>query len=138
MVKKKALKEGYGKLMGPLEQEILDLLWRLGEASGKEVFSGIRHTRDIALTTVLTVLERLANKGLVQKVKGESVFVFRPAYTRDEFAKAVSQEVFRGIFEISSSGASASFVDALADADPVELDRLSALIEIKKKELGRT
>lgn len=124
----------YGKLLGPLEQEILEVLWTTGGATGREVFAEIKKTRSIALTTVLTVLERLAKKGLVRKSKGESVYVFRPAYSREEFARSVSHEVLKGIFEISTSGACASFVDMLAD-DPGELDRLSALIEEKKKEM---
>lgn len=134
MMTKKARFDGYGKLLGPLEQEIMEFLWKSGEASGREVHSGLA-SRQVALTTVLTVLERLVNKGLVAKSKGESVFLFRPSYTKDEFARAVSQDVFRGIMEISSSGICASFVDALADADPGELERLSSLIESKKKEL---
>lgn len=128
--------ESYGRLLGPLEQEVMEFLWKRGEASGRAVHTGISSSRQVALTTVLTVLERLAKKGLVQKLKGGSVFLFKPGYTREEFARAVSQDVFRGIMDISSSGICASFVDALADADPGELDRLSALIEKKQKERG--
>lgn len=131
-------KESYGKLLGPLEQEILDILWEKGEGSGKDIFAEIKRSREIAVTTVLTVLERLSKKGLVTKIKGESVYIFRPAYNKDEFARKISDEVLKGIFEISASGATASFVDMLAGADPVELDRLSALIESKKKEMERS
>lgn len=133
----KNAKEGYGKILGHLEQEILDILWSKGEATGKEIFDGIRRTREIALTTVLTVLERLTNKKFVKKARGESVYIFRPAYTRDEFARKVSGEMLRSIFEISANGASVSFVDILADTHPLELDRLTSLIESKKKEMER-
>lgn len=134
-MKRSAKFEGYGRLLGPLEQDIMELLWDREEASGREVHAGIASARQVALTTVLTVLERLAKKGLVKKVKGESVYLFRPEYSREEFARAVSQDVFKGILGISSSGICASFVDALADADPDELERLSALIDSKKREL---
>ncbi len=135
MEKKTGFAEGYSKMLGRLEQEILDVLWAKGPISGKAVHSDINRARDIALTTVLTVIERLAKKGLVKKERGEGVYMYSCAYSRDEFAREVSQEVFKGIFEISSSGASASFVDILAESDPDELDRLSALIKDKKKEL---
>lgn len=128
-------KEGYGKVIGPLEHEILEVLWASGGSSGKEIFAEIKKTRHLALTTVLTVLERLAKKGFVTKVKGESVFIFKPAFTKAEFAKEVSHDVLKDIFDISASGACASFVDILAEADPLELERLSALIERKKKTL---
>lgn len=129
--------EGYGKVLGSLEQEILDVLWARGKTSGKAVYGHIKEVREIALTTVLTVLERLARKGLVLKEKAEGVYMFSPAFTKDEFAKEVSQEVLKGIFEISASGATASFIDLLADTGPDELDKLSALIASKKKELER-
>lgn len=133
----KAAKEGYGKVIGPLEYEILEILWTGGGLSGKELFAEVKKTRPLALTTVLTVLERLAKKGFVTKVKGESVFIFTPAFTRAEFAKEVSHDVLKGIFDISASGACACFVDMLAEADPQELERLSALIERKKKTLDK-
>jgi predicted transcriptional regulator len=131
----RSAKEGYGKVLGPLEHEILEVLWARKEASGKEIFEEIKKSRELALTTVLTVLERLAKKGFVTKVKGESVFIFTPAFNRSEFAREVSHGVLKGIFDISASGACASFVDMLADSDPLELERLSALIERKKKTL---
>lgn len=135
MVKKTGFAEGYSKVLGRLEQEILDVLWANGALSGKAVYSNINGTRDIALTTVLTVIERLAKKGLLKKERAEGIYMYSCAYSREEFASAVSQEVFKGILEISSSGASASFVNILAQSDPEELDRLSALIADKKKEL---
>ena len=92
-------------------------------------------SRNIAITTVLTVLERLVKKGIVRKSKGESVYVYVPAFTKAEFTDRVSQEVMKGIMDISASSAVASLVDILADTDPHELDRLSKLIEKKKKEI---
>ncbi len=133
----KTIKEGYDRILGRLEQEILEVLWSKGDSTGKEIFDHIRSTRDIALTTVLTVLDRLASKKLVKKTRGESVYIFSPAYTKDEFARKVSGEMLKSIFEISANGASASFVDILADTHPLELDRLASLIESKKKELER-
>lgn len=128
-------KAGLGRALGDLEKNIMDILWLRGEATGKEIFSEIRQSRNIAITTVLTVLERLAKKGIVRKTKGESVYVYVPAFTKAEFTDRVSQEVMKGIMDISASSAVASLVDILADRDPHELDRLSKLIEKKKKEI---
>jgi predicted transcriptional regulator len=135
------MKDSFTKVLGHLEQLVLDALWARGDASGKDVFEDIKKTRPVALTTVLTVLERLVKKGFVRKMKGESVFMFAPAYSRDEFARKASEGVFKGIAEISRTGVVASLVDVLAGIDPKELDRLTTLIESKKRELsekGRT
>ncbi|TAN64389.1 hypothetical protein EPN18_00175 [bacterium] len=124
-------------VLGPLERDVMEVLWADDGVCGKDVFNGLREQREIALTTVLTVLDRLVKKGFVKKDATKTVNVFTPACTKDEFGKKVSAEVFKSLFDISTGGASASFVDVLAKTDPVELDRLSELIEKKKKELKR-
>ena len=128
-------KKGLGRAMGDLEKDIMDILWLKEEATGKEVFEELRHSRNAAITTVLTVLDRLINKGMVRKAKGESVYIYSPALTKDEFTDIVSHEVMRGVMDISANSAVASFVDILAETDPKELDRLSKLIDNKKKEI---
>jgi predicted transcriptional regulator len=126
-------KNGHGKMLGHLEQDILEALWRRGESTGREIFNEV--SRDRALTTVLTVVERLVAKGLVEKIRGQEVNLYRCAYTREELARKFSDEVFRSILGLSASAASAAFVNILADIHPIELDRLAGLIECKKREL---
>lgn len=135
MVDYSAKKDGCQGVIGSLELEILETLWQRHGASGKEIFEAIKRRRAIALTTVLTVLERLTKKGFVKRVMGESVYLYHPVQSRDEFAAVVSHGVLKGIMEISASGACASFVDTLANIDPAELERLSALIDKKRKEM---
>lgn len=128
--------KGAEGVLGSLEQEIMDVLWARGPASGKEVLEEIRRTREIATTTVFTVLDRLAKKGLLSKTKDSGgVYAFHPVYTRDEFTKEVSGEVIKGVLDLWSNSAVASFVDVLSEKDPTELDNLTRLIEEKKKAL---
>lgn len=129
--------EGMGKVLGALEQEVMKVLWKTPGLCGREVFEELSKSRKIAVTTVLTVLERLAKKGLVRKVKGESVYAFEPVQSEEELAGAISKEVFRGVLDLGSGSALASFVDMVASKDPEELERLAHLISAKKKELGR-
>ncbi len=130
------IKDTFHKVLGHLEYRVLDVLWEKEKLSGREVFEEIAKSREIALTTVLTVLERLTKKGFVGKIKGADVFIFTPSLSRDEFARRVSGDAFKGISEISRSGVAASFIDVLANIDLKELERLSVLIETKKKELS--
>lgn len=123
----------YNRILGHLEQDILDILWSKKEVSSKEIFINIKYERNIALTTVFTVLERLVKRGLVEKVK-RNHYIFRPTITKAEFARKVSYEIFKEIFKKSADEATESFVDVLADINPLELDRLKTVIERKKKE----
>ncbi|GMR05268.1 MAG: hypothetical protein BMS9Abin24_068 [Thermodesulfobacteriota bacterium] len=129
--------EGMGKVLGHLEGEIMEALWKEPGSTGKEVFEEIRKSRSIAVTTVFTVLERLVKKGLVRKARGGPVFTFEAAQTRDELAKTVSRDVLKGVFDLWRGPAMASFVDIVASDDPEELERLSRLISSKQQELGR-
>ncbi|MFQ5465875.1 MAG: BlaI/MecI/CopY family transcriptional regulator [Thermodesulfobacteriota bacterium] len=129
--------KGLGKVLGDLEKDVMDALWARGGATGKEVYDDLRRSREIAVTTVFTVLERLTKKGLAQREKIEGVYNFTPSYSRDEFAREVSGEVLKGVFDLWSGPAVSSLVDMLADRDPAELDRLARLIEEKKGELKR-
>lgn len=130
-------KAGLARALGDLEKQVMDTLWLKKEAAGREIFTEIRRSRTIAITTVLTVLERLVQKGIVKKLKSDGVYIYTPVFTREEFADKVSQAVMKGVLDIAASSAVASFVDILADTDPKELDRLLKLIEKKKKELGQ-
>lgn len=125
----------YRGMLGSLEQEIMDTLWARGGMSGRAVHEHIQRSRPVALTTVLTVMERLRKKGLLKKAKDDGVFIFEPGKTRDEFARSISSKLFKDVLDISTGSTAACFVDALADVDIDELKRLDALIKKKKKEL---
>ena len=130
-------KTDFEGVLGKLEKDIMEVLWGKGESSGREVFESLKFSRDIAITTVLTVIERLVKKSLVKKTRGESTYIYTPASSRKEFTKNVSRDVFKMVMRMSSSDAVASFVDIVANTDPKELKRLSRLVDAKKKELAR-
>ncbi|NDE89122.1 MAG: hypothetical protein EB055_04005 [Micrococcales bacterium] len=79
-----------GRKQGELEAQVLDAIWDLEESgasnlSSAEILKAFSGSKEIALTTLLTVLSRLADKGLVvrDKVDGKSL-VFRSAKSRNE------------------------------------------------------
>lgn len=127
--------DGLGKVLGHLEKDIMDVMWSGSELSGKDVFERLCRRRNIALTTVLTVLNRLVKKDLVRKEHSTEGYMFKAALTMDEFSKAISRDVLEGVIDLCSGPAVASFVDILAEKDPAELMRLERLVEKKKLEL---
>ena len=134
-------KPGYGKIrtqrpLGDLEFEIMKVLWEKGEATGKEIWKAINASRKAALTTVLTVIERLTNKGLIEKTMTEGPFIYKPLLTAEEFTREVTGKMLRDYMEVSSTSLITSFLDALTETDPKAMERLSAFIEKKKNEIG--
>jgi len=127
----------YRGMLGSLEQEIMDAIWSRGGMSGRAVHEFIQRSRPVALTTVLTVMERLRKKSLLTKAKTEGVFIYEAKKTKDEYARSLSSRLFKDVLDISTGSATACFVDALADVDPEELTRLDKLLQKKKKELAK-
>lgn len=89
-----------GKVLGELESEIMKIIWgQKGEISVKDVAESLSKKRRIAYTTVMTIMARLVEKGvLIRRLNGPS-YRYAPKVTKEKFiAKAV-----HGIFSASVS-----------------------------------
>jgi predicted transcriptional regulator len=81
---------GLRKFLGDLECEIMELVWKKANptVTVREVYDILRHQRDIAYTTVMTTMVRLAEKGLLKIVdKAGLANCYSPIEPRDEFIK---------------------------------------------------
>ncbi len=122
--------------LGPLENELLRLLWQRGDATVRELmdegFAG-------AYTTIMTTLDRLHTKGLLLREQEGRAFRYRPAMTRAEFdGHHVRGAIAKLLDGIKPQHAPLSFlVDALGERDAALLDRLEQEIERKRRELKR-
>jgi predicted transcriptional regulator len=76
----------------PLELICLRALWKLEEGNVKDVQQAIAASRDLAYTTVMTLLERLARKGLVNRRKAGRAFIYSPVASRDSIRRLALQE----------------------------------------------
>ncbi|MGH7405089.1 MAG: BlaI/MecI/CopY family transcriptional regulator, partial [Candidatus Methylomirabilales bacterium] len=59
--------KGLRKIFGDLEAEIMDVIWGLGRATVADVHKVLEGQREIAYTTVKTVMGRLAEKGYLRR-----------------------------------------------------------------------
>ena len=130
-------RNGLNQVLGDLEQEIMEALWKREEAIVRDVFLDLNKKRKIAYTTVITVMGMLANKGLLQKSPIKNTFLYKPVYSKDAFEKCVSREVMKGVLGNHTQAAVTSFVDVLTEMDPKQIEYLSNLIEEKKKALKK-
>ncbi|MEK7407556.1 MAG: BlaI/MecI/CopY family transcriptional regulator, partial [Acidobacteriota bacterium] len=72
----------------PLELECLKVLWQLGEGRVRDVRQALLPGRKLAYTTVMTVLDRLARKGGVERRKVGRSFLYWPLLSRDQVRRA--------------------------------------------------
>ena len=92
------------KELSPLEREIMEVVWREGRVTAKQVKETLDSTRPLALTTILTVLRRLKNKKYVKEVPslGRSI-VFKPAVSRELVIRRSIKELLKQFFSGSPS-----------------------------------
>src|SRR5579864_7435080 len=91
----------------PLELECLKVLWRLGEGNVKHVRGALTANRNLAYTTVMTVLDRLSRKGGVARRKVGRSFVYAPVLSRENLRRLAIQDLVDRFFDGSE--------DALVD-----------------------
>lgn len=84
-------------MLGDLEQQVMEVLWRAPEArSVRDVHTVLTQTRDLAYTTVMTVLDRLAKKGLAKRERDGRQWIYLPAITRQSLVVNQIMELLEG------------------------------------------
>lgn len=83
----------------PLELDCLRELWKLGPAGVRDVQHALRPARELAYTTVMTVLERLVNRGAVSRRKSGRSFVYEAAVSREALRRAAVNELLASFFD---------------------------------------
>jgi predicted transcriptional regulator len=83
----------------PLELECLKALWGIGEGTVRDVRDVMVGNRNLAYTTVMTVLDRLEKRGGVSRKKHGRSFVYVPKLSREELRKFAVKEVVDRFFD---------------------------------------
>jgi predicted transcriptional regulator len=82
------------QLRGPLQVEVMAVLWKLGPATINDIRTEQHRTKRRAYTTVQTVLDRLVDRGLVERKRRGKSYVYLPRYDEAEFvARSISQQL---------------------------------------------
>jgi predicted transcriptional regulator len=115
-------------LLGPLEQDVMDVVWRLGDATVRDVHGELAQGRAIAYTTVMTTMSRLASKGLLSRDTGNLAHRYRPAVSRDRYARSAVEDVLSWLLERYPEPAAAYLADVVDDEDDETLDELRAAV----------
>ena len=124
--------------LGPLETEVMEVVWADGESSVHGVIGKLG--RPLAYTTVMTTLDRLYKKGLLGRRKAERAFVYAPRLTRAEWEGQRAGGLVASILagpQASGELLMSCLVDAVGRHDRALLDELERKIRKKRRELDR-
>ncbi len=123
--------------LGDLERAVMDVLWTAAEdrlMTVREVHEALVGDRDVAYTTVMTVLDRLARKDVVTQERDGRAFRYRPRATRAELTAEVMHDALAD-FTASHPGTdrSQALVAFVGEASQADLDALRrALAELDR------
>ena len=122
--------------LGPLETEILNIVWNLGTATVKDIHDRILSDpdRELAYASVTTVLNRLTKKGWLTCHKQEKAFTWKPRLSREQAQAIKSYEQLHQFLSISNPDVVASFADSLDTASLNQLEAIASRLQAIRRQ----
>ena len=119
-------------VLGPLETDIMEVVWDRGEVTVRDVHQWLESTRSIADTTVMTTLGRLADKGLVRRIEDQPAHRYSALISREEYARSTVKSVVDWLVTRFPDPAVAYFLDRVEEEDDLVIDKLRDAIEQRR------
>lgn len=113
-------------VLGPLEQDVMNCMWELKTASVRDIHDCLKDKKDIAYTTVMTIMSRLTEKGYLKRGMVGNQYIYKPSKRKASFVKNTLSTMAKSLMSNFGEEALLTFVDGL--------DK-QGLSEEKKKEL---
>ncbi len=134
MSKRKSAKEISS--LGDLEADVMSVVWELGRATVQEVKDVLEPRRTLAYTTVMTVMARLAEKGILERRKEGRAFYYTPVSSQQKVAGSLLNSLVRRLYDGATGKAIAQLLETDENVDDAELERLEQLIHSKRAGRG--
>jgi predicted transcriptional regulator len=127
--RKRRFKEMVPPALHELEAEVMEELWRAGEASVRAVMQAVnkRAGKDRAYTTYMTVMARLHRKALLIRRREGKTDYYAPAYTREEYLTLRSRAAVEDLVAEYGDVALTHFAQQMAKLDPARRRALQRL-----------
>ena len=116
-----------------LELEILKVLWQEGACSVSQVRKALAGVRDLAHTSVMTVMSIMADKGYVARTKQGNRHIYQAVMAEQDMSSNMLGDLVDRLFNGSAAAAMVNLLET-SDLDTAELAELKQLILSKGKE----
>ena len=108
--------------LAPLELDCMNALWRLGEATVRDIHAALTPIRPRAYTTIMTILDRLAQKGVVERQKAGRAWLYKAHLSADQARTHAVARLVEGFFQ-GSTEALASHLSSLSSPAQADVRR---------------
>lgn len=116
-----------------LEYAVLAQLWQLGTASVRELHEQLGAPAGLVYTTTAKVVDRLREKGLVQRQRKGKAFWYQPCIAREEVERARARNAITRLLSSAPRGAVAALVEAVDSVDPDLLGELEQAVVARRR-----
>lgn len=118
--------KGIAKVLGELEAEIMELIWqdKINTVRGTCDQLSLLRKKSVSFNTVMTIMNRLVDKGLLEKKQGENCYEYLPKLTKKELLNNISNEIVQDLMEDFRPYVLAHFAENLDKEDLKELIKL--------------
>ncbi len=104
--------------LGELESEIMEIIWRSPHNSVRTVLTQLEKKRKVAYSTIMTVMTRLYDKGVLQRELDTSgVFWYRAVQDKQHFLASASKKIINRLIREFGDVAIAQFIDVIESSD---------------------
>lgn len=114
------------KNLSDAEFAVMDVLWRLGQGTVKEVQGMLAGERTLAYTTVATLLNRLKDKGYVEAQEKNFAYEFHPLIAREQVVRRKLDDLVRQVLG-GDIAPLAAYIVRNTQLTPEQIDVLEAL-----------
>ena len=116
-----------------LEYGVLTALWELGAASVRELHERFGAPQGLVYTTTAKVVDRLREKGLIQRQRKGAAFEYRPRVARETVERARARNALTRLLGTTPRSAAAALVEAVEELDPDLLAELERAVAARRR-----
>jgi predicted transcriptional regulator len=114
-----------------VELELMQLIWQLEECTIRDVFEALPKNRNLAYTTVATMIKILEQKGAISSHKKDRTISIKPRIQRADYEVASLKHLSEAVFQ----GNASTMVSRLLDEGELSVDELRALRKLLDQRL---
>ena len=115
--------------LGPLEHQIMDIVWSQKKATVYSVVNQLCGEKQLAYTTVMTVMTRLAQQGVLSREKKGKTYFYYPQETKEKFIHSVVQNTIQKMVDMFGTEAVVAFVDETKNLSKEHKEKLLSKID---------
>ncbi len=113
----------------PIEQDVMSVIWDNPGCDVRTVFSRLAQEREIAYTTVMTMMNRLVEKQVLRREKSANKFLYFPLTSRKQAAKGFLANFFTTMFDQYGQDGVTAFVEEVEHLPKEKREQLKRMLE---------